>query len=71
VFREPIVAYGRALWRGLRNIESVPATLGALALFVLFLAALLFAQSFALVLVIATGVLALAIEYREKHSARS
>jgi membrane protease YdiL (CAAX protease family) len=66
LFREPIAAYARALWLELKSIESVPATLGALALFVIFLLTLLFAQPVALVLVAVAGVLALVIEYREK-----
>jgi membrane protease YdiL (CAAX protease family) len=66
LFREPIVAYGRGIWRELTSIESGPATLGAIALFTVVLAALLFAPPVALVLVAAAGVLALAIEYREK-----
>jgi membrane protease YdiL (CAAX protease family) len=66
LFREPIVAYGRALWLELTSIESVPATLGALALFGLFLVTILFAQSLALALLVAMGLLALLIEYREK-----
>jgi membrane protease YdiL (CAAX protease family) len=66
LFREPIVAYGRALSLELIRIESVPATLGALVPFVFFLVALLFAQSFVVALVVVAGVLALLMELREK-----
>lgn len=71
LFREPILNYGRGLWLEFRRIESVPATLGALALFLLFLITLLFAQAYAVALVVAAGVLALVIEYREKNKERA
>jgi hypothetical protein len=66
LFREPIVAYGRALWLELASIESVPATLAALALFMVLLAALLFAPAFVPAVVVAAGILALLIEYRDR-----
>ncbi|MGD2216868.1 MAG: type II CAAX endopeptidase family protein [Gemmatimonadales bacterium] len=65
LFREPILSYGRALWLDFSRIESVPAAL-ALALFALFLVALLLAPPLALALVVAAAVLALVVEYREK-----
>ncbi len=69
LFREPILSYGRKLWFELTRIESLPAMLGALALFAILLVAVLFAPSLAVALVFAAGLVALLMEYREKSAA--